>query len=227
MDAIVFDWDGTLADSLPAIYDANLRVLEEFGLPFDDERYRAAYVPDWRIMYERLGIPPESLDAAGERWLALYRETDTSVVLPRVPEALQRLSDAGFVMGLVTAGHRDVVEGQLERFGIGHLLPVRVFGNDPIAAKPHPDPLLRVLAELDRAEHVATARYVGDVPDDMRMAEAVGALGIGIESGVWHREDLVAAGATEVYPSVAEFVDALLASPDPAGAPVPKRSDGG
>ncbi len=227
MDAIVFDWDGTLADSLPAIYDANLRVLEEFGLPFDDDRYRAAYVPDWRIMYERLGIPPGSLDAAGERWLALYRETDTSVVLPRVPEALQRLSDAGFVMGLVTAGHRDVVEGQLERFGIGHLLPIRVFGNDPIAAKPHPDPLLRVLAELDRAEHVATARYVGDVPDDMRMAEAVGARGIGIESGVWQRDDLVAAGAAEVYASVAEFVDALLASPDPRRAPAPKRSDAG
>jgi phosphoglycolate phosphatase-like HAD superfamily hydrolase len=227
VDAIVFDWDGTLADSLPAIYDANLRVLEEFGLPFDDERYRAAYVPDWRIMYERLGIPPESLEAAGERWLALYRDADTAVVLPRVPEALQRLSDAGFVMGLVTAGHRDVVEGQLERFGIGHLLPVRVFGNDPIAAKPHPDPLLRVLTALDRAEHVETARYVGDVPDDMRMAQAVGALGIGIESSVWHRDHLVAAGAAEVYPSVAEFVDALLASPGPGSAPAPKLSDAG
>src|SRR5687767_8901791 len=156
-------------------------------------------------MYQRLGVPDDALGAAGTRWLDLYRETDTAALLPRIAESLQRLSEAGFVMGLVTAGHRDVVEGQLERFGIGHLLPVRVFGNDSIAAKPHPDPLLRVLAELDRAEHVATARYVGDVPDDMRMAEAVGALGIGIESGVWHRDDLVAAGATEVYPSVAEF----------------------
>ena len=42
MDAIVFDWDGTLVDSLPAIFDANLRVLEEYGLPFDVDRYRAA-----------------------------------------------------------------------------------------------------------------------------------------------------------------------------------------
>ena len=32
MDAIVFDWDGTLVDSLPAIFDANLRVLEEYGM---------------------------------------------------------------------------------------------------------------------------------------------------------------------------------------------------
>ena len=210
MDAIVFDWDGTLADSLPAIFDANLRVLEEFGLPFDDDRYRAAYVPDWRLMYQRLGVPDESLEAAGERWLALYRETDAAALLPRIPESLQRLSDAGFVMGIVTAGHRDVVESQMERFGIGHLLPIRVFGTDAVAAKPHPEPLLRVLAQLDRAERVATARYVGDVPDDMRMARAVGAIGIGIESTIGKRDELVAAGAAAVYPGVAQFADALL-----------------
>ena len=74
MDAIVFDWDGTLCDSLPAIYEANRIVLEELGLPFDDARYRAAYVPDWRLMYQRLGVPDGALDEAGRRWLALYAE---------------------------------------------------------------------------------------------------------------------------------------------------------
>jgi phosphoglycolate phosphatase-like HAD superfamily hydrolase len=211
MDAIVFDWDGTLINSLPAIFDANLKVLEEYGLPFDDERYRAAYVPDWRLMYQRLGVPDDSLDAAGARWLALYRETDEAGLLPRVRESLERLSNAGFLMGLVTAGHRDVVEGQLRRYGLEDLLPVRVFGSDPVATKPHPDPLLLALRQLDRIERIATARYVGDVPDDMRMARTVGTLGIGIESTIGTRSDLVAAGATAVYPSVAAFVDALLA----------------
>ena len=210
MDAIVFDWDGTLCDSLPAIYDANRQVLEEYGLPFDDERYRAAYVPDWRLMYQRLGIPDAALEDAGRRWLALYGEAAKARLLPRVQESLERLVDAGFVLGLVTAGDRDVVGGQLDRFGLGHLIPARVFGTDAIAAKPHPDPLLRVLRELDRAERVATARYVGDVPDDMRMARAVGALGIGIESTIGNREVLTEAGASAVYPLVADFVDALL-----------------
>jgi phosphoglycolate phosphatase-like HAD superfamily hydrolase len=118
----------------------------------------------------------------------------------------------------VTAGHRDVVEGQLDRFDLGRLIPVRVFGNDDIAAKPHPDPLLRVLRELDRAERVATARYVGDVPDDMRMAKAVGALGIGIESTIGSRDDLIAAGASAIYPGVAQFVDDLLGPALGAGA---------
>ena len=212
MDAIVFDWDGTLVDSLPAIFDANMRVLEEYDLPFDDARYRAAYVPDWRLMYQRLGVPEDALDAAGLRWLELYRAAGAAGLLPRVAESLHRLRDAGFVMGLVTAGDRDVVEAQLERFGLGELLPERVFGSDEIATKPHPDPLLRVLDRLGRAHRIATARYVGDVPDDMRMARTVGTLGIGIESSMGTRDDLIAAGASAVFPGVAEFVDALLES---------------
>jgi phosphoglycolate phosphatase len=214
MDAIVFDWDGTLCDSLPAIYEANRIVLEELGLPFDDARYRAAYVPDWRLMYQRLGVPDGALDEAGRRWLALYAEAAEAGLLPRVRESLERLVGAGFVLGLVTAGDREVVSGQLERFDIAHLIPARVFGTDEIASKPHPDPLLRVLTELDRAERVATARYVGDVPDDMRMARAVGAVGIGIESSIGLREVMLEAGASAVYPLVADFVDDLLG---PAG----------
>jgi HAD superfamily hydrolase (TIGR01549 family) len=210
VDAIVFDWDGTLFDSLPAIYDANLRVLAEYGLPFDDERYRSAYVPDWRLMYQRLGVTEADLEEAGRRWLELYAETAESGLLPRVRESVERLVDAGFVLGLVTAGDRDVVSGQLERHGLDRLIRVRVFGTDDIAAKPHPEPLLRVLRELDRAEHVATARYIGDVADDMRMARAVGAIGIGIESAIAGRERLLEAGATRVFPTVADFVDDLL-----------------
>jgi phosphoglycolate phosphatase len=215
MDAIVFDWDGTLCDSLPAIYEANRVVLEELGLPFDDARYRTAYVPDWRLMYQRLGVPDDALDGAGRRWLELYAESAEAGLLPRVQESLERLAAAGFVMGLVTAGDRDVVGGQLERFGISHLIPARVFGTDEIASKPHPDPLLRVLTDLDRAERIATARYVGDVPDDMRMARSVGAVGIGIESSIGGRAILLEAGASAVYPLVADFVDELLG---PAGA---------
>src|SRR5206468_13050426 len=93
MEAIVFDWDGTLIDSLPGIFEANLQVLAEHGVPFDEERYRAAYVPDWRLMYQRLGLSDDSLEAAGERWLELYRQTDAAELLPPrrgVPPAARR-----------------------------------------------------------------------------------------------------------------------------------------
>ena len=210
MDAIVFDWDGTLMDSLAAVFDANAKVLAEFGVPFDEARYRAAYTPDWRVMYERLGVPLATMEAAGDRWLELYADTDDAQLLPGAAEALRRLADAGFVLGLVTAGDQVVVEAQMERLGVGGLLPIRVYGSDDVAAKPHPDPLLRALRQLERTDRAHLARYVGDVPDDMRMARAVGALGIGVESAIGVREELLAAGATAVFPSVSTFVDRLL-----------------
>jgi phosphoglycolate phosphatase len=210
MDAIVFDWDGTLIDTLPAIYEANRLVLAEHGLPFDAELYRAAYVPDWRLMYQRLGVPDDRLEAVGHRWLELYRLAGEASLLARSAESLQRLSEAGFVLGLVTAGDRDVVTEQIERLGVDAYLTVRVFGNDEFAAKPHPDPLLHVLERLERRDRIATARYIGDVPDDMRMARAVGAIGVGIESVNWRPEDLRDAGAAAVFSSVAAFVDDLL-----------------
>src|ERR1043165_2435848 len=99
MEAIVFDWDGTLMDSLPAVFEANRRVLEAFAIPFDEERYRAAYTPDWRLLSQRLGLPDAALEEAGDRWLELYRDTDDAQLLPGAAEALRRLADAGFVLG--------------------------------------------------------------------------------------------------------------------------------
>jgi HAD superfamily hydrolase (TIGR01549 family) len=212
MDAIVFDWDGTLVDTLPAMLDANARVLEEYGLPFDDARYRAAYIPDWRVMYLRLGVPESAIDAAGTRWLELYTAIETPRPFPGAEAALRRLSAAGHVMGIVTAGDRAVVEGQLERFGLSELLPVRVCGDDDIAAKPHPAPLLRALDQLGALERAVHATYVGDAPDDMRLAKAVGARGIGIVSILGTADELIAAGADEVHPSVAAWVDIHLSA---------------
>src|SRR5205085_9855108 len=128
MDAIVFDWDGTLIDTLPAIYEANRLVLAEHGLPFDADRYRAAYVPDWRLMYQRLGVPDDKLESVGVRWLELYRLAGEARLLPGSAESLRPLSDARFVLGLVTAGDRAVVTEQIERLGVHAYLSVRGSG---------------------------------------------------------------------------------------------------
>jgi HAD superfamily hydrolase (TIGR01549 family) len=216
MDAIVFDWDGTLVDTLPAILDANAEVLREHGVAFDLTRYRETYAPDWRVMYLRLGIPEAAIERAGARWLELYSAVATVGPFAGVVDALARLAAAGYRMGLVTAGHRALVELQLDRFELGGLLPVRVCGDDDIAAKPHPAPLLRALAELGIDEPAGHATYVGDAPDDMRMARAVGARGVGISSILATADDLRDAGADEVHPSVPAWVTAFLAAPSPS-----------
>jgi phosphoglycolate phosphatase len=211
MDAIVFDWDGTLVDSLPAITRANAAVLESYGVTYDDAAYRAAYSPDWRAMYRRLGVPEELIDEAGGRWLGAYRSLmGEARAFDGAHLALERLAAAGLRMGLVTAGDRPVVEHQLEATGLGVFLPVRVCGDDMPFAKPHPAPLHRAMEELGLRDLPERVTYVGDAPDDMRMARTVGARGIGIVSILGHRADLEAAGADEVADSVAAWVGRFL-----------------
>lgn len=210
MDAAIFDWDGTLVDSLPAIFRANVDVLSEYEVPFDETLYRRHYIPDWRVMYQRLGVPAEHLEAAGARWRELYASVDMPAAFPGVHEALARLSAAGLVLGLVTAGDRNVVEDQLERLELSALIPVRVCGSDDIASKPHPDPLLLALKGLGLEGRPQDATYVGDAPDDMRMARAVGTRAVGIVSTLGTASDLFAAGAQEVAPSVVDWVGRLL-----------------
>lgn len=213
MDAIIFDFDGTLVDSLPAIYEANVDVLAELNVPFDEARYRANYVPDWRLMYSRLGVQPEHLERAGSRWRELYASAVPAVVFAGVRDALARLSKAGYVMGLVTAGDRDMIEEQLVRLELREFIQVEVCGTDDVAHKPHPDPLLLALEGLGMRDRPRDAAYVGDAPDDMRMARTVGSRAIGIVSTLGTEADLLAAGADEVAPSVVDWVDRLLAEP--------------
>jgi len=210
VSAIVFDWDGTLVDTLPAILEANITVLREHGVPFDEACYRAAYAPDWRLMYRRLGVPEAAVEAAGARWLGLYREAGALRPFDGIEAALRRLVAAGHRLGIVTAGHRAVVEGQLELFGLADLFTAKVCGDDALAAKPDPEPLLRALEELDAVDRPERAIYVGDAPDDMRMARTVGAMSVGIVGALASADDLRAAGAAQVQPSVVAWVDAFL-----------------
>lgn len=204
VEAILFDWDGTLVDSLGAFHRANAIVLESFGLPFDVARYRRHYTADWREMYRRLGVPGDRLDEANALWETTFGSDGESVAaFPGALAALEGLRDAGATLGIVTAGHRAVVEPQLERTGLGALLPVRVFGDDLAVHKPHPEPLRLALRLAGDGHRPATSIYVGDAPTDVQMAVAVGARPVGIESVLGDPAELRAAGAADVAPSVA------------------------
>jgi phosphoglycolate phosphatase len=212
MEPILFDWDGTLADSLGAIYQANVAVMADFDLPFDQDLYRLHFAPDWRVMYARLGVPQDRLEEANARWWAALGADETAL-FPGVREALERLVGAGHPLAIVTAGRRDRVGAELRRLDLEPLFGAIVFGDDHPVQKPDPAPFRAALKRLGQVDRIASSRYVGDTPDDMRMAVAAGARGIGIESVLGDASDLRAAGAQETAASMVEWVDRLLAGP--------------
>jgi HAD superfamily hydrolase (TIGR01549 family) len=214
MSTIIFDWDGTLIDSLPAVTRANRLVLARYGIELDDDTYRRLYRADWRQMYLDLGVSRSDIGEAGDGWIAAYGMGDGAALFPGVRSAVARLADAGVALGIVTAGDREVVGHQLEIHGLDRFFPVRVYGGDLPAGKPDPGPLRLALDRLSHPGSLETAIYVGDAPDDMRMARAAGTRAVGIHSFLGLPDALTAAGAETVYENVPGFVDAWFAGSD-------------
>lgn len=219
MRAVIFDWDGTLADSHRSLYEANAAVMRAFGLPFTDELYRQHYSPDWRLMYGRLGISDDRIDEANRIWQDAFHRGAPTTLLPGALDALERLEAAGVATGLVTSGGRAIVEPQIRRLGLDRWIPVRVFGDDQAEQKPHPAPLLRAVRELGIGRPAfGEVAYLGDAPEDMRMAVAAGVHAIGVVSGFSDAALLREAGAEAVVGSVADWVRAL-ATPNAGAVP--------
>jgi HAD superfamily hydrolase (TIGR01509 family) len=210
MRTILFDWDGTIVDSIQALFETDGAICRQIGVPFDESIFRRTFSPNWRLMYRSLGIPEERTDEAALVWAFTFH-ADRTRPFAGIEDALGRLVRAGFTLGIVTGGSRAEVEPQLARLSIDGLLTVRVYGHDTTAGKPDPQPL-RLALEMAGASRPEEAVYVGDALDDMRMAAAVGVRGVGIVSMLATPEELIAAGAVESAASVAEWVDRFLAS---------------
>jgi phosphoglycolate phosphatase len=208
MRTILFDWDGTIVDSVPSLFETDAAICRKIGVPFDEEVFRRTFSPNWRLMYRSLGIPEERTDEAVQVWAETFR-SDQTRPFPGAVEALERLAAAGYTLGVVTGGSRREVGPQLERLGLDALLTVRVYSEDTDAGKPHPRPLELAL-ELAHATCPNEAIYVGDALDDMRMAAAAGVRGVGIVSMLATADELIAAGAVEADGSVVEWAERFL-----------------
>jgi HAD superfamily hydrolase (TIGR01509 family) len=192
--AALFDWDGTIVDTLPLIYRANVVVLGELGIPLSREWFLERYTPDWRASYRELGVPEDRWEAVAARWAEEMR-AGRPRALPWARGALRRLARHGVRLGLVTASTRNVVEPSLRRLNLEGVFETAYFSDDVVNGKPHPEALLRALADLGVAP--ADAVYLGDTIIDQAMAAAAGT-------------PFRAAGVERVWPGVGAWADDLL-----------------
>jgi HAD superfamily hydrolase (TIGR01509 family) len=188
--AVLFDWDGTLADTAEATYRCYVRTFEAFDIAFDREIFARTYSPNWYDTFRTLGLPEHHWPEADERWLRHFAE-ETVALMHGAMEVLQRLAKRGIDIGVVTSGSRDRVTREMEHHGISPLLRACVFGTDVIQKKPHPEALVQCLGHL--GIEAADAAYVGDSPEDVAMARAANVFAVAVPGGYPNRDALLAA----------------------------------
>ena len=149
-DALIFDMDGTLVDSMPLHLDAWEITSAEFGLPFDRVRLNEyGGIPTRKIvamLAEQHGLEID-VEAFARRKVALYLERIDSVsVFPAMWELVKRCHGK-VPMGIGTGSTRDHATHILRNTGLDAFIPVLVSADDVTNHKPHPDTFLKV-AEL-------------------------------------------------------------------------------
>nr|WP_198982811.1 HAD-IA family hydrolase [Herbaspirillum sp. ASV7] len=183
--AILFDLDGTLADTAPDLAAAANFLRQERGL--EDAPYEilrpVASAGARGLIGAALGIHPgdEQYEALRVRFLDRYQANMTthSQLFEGVPELLAQLQSRGIAWGIVTnkaARFTDVLAPQI---GLGHAGCI-VSGDTTPHPKPHPAPLLEAARRLQL--DAPDCWYVGD---DLRDIQAGRAAGMPTVAAAW------------------------------------------
>lgn len=162
MKAIIFDFDGTLANTLPICYDAFQNVFKEFdNKDLSSEEIKAMFGPS------ETGIIRENLinsnkEQAIEWYYQKYLENHCYLVNRNVEidKMIKHLKDYGIKLGIVTGKARRSLDISLKALQMDHLFDVIVTGDDVIHPKPHPEGIIKALSLLSVENN--EAMYVGD-----------------------------------------------------------------
>ncbi len=108
---IVFDFDGTLADTFELAFEILNKLADEFGFrKLNREELEQARDMRTRELMKFLGVSPTKLSRIGSRGTAaLHSQIDRVVPLPGIPELVRELHHRQFAMGIITSNSEDNV----------------------------------------------------------------------------------------------------------------------
>jgi len=205
--AILFDFDGTLADSFGAITSSANHVRASCGLPALLEADVRGYVGYGleHLMAEL--VPALPVDEAITRYRAhheaiMFQQTK---LFPQVRETLEALHAAGIRMGVCSNKSVLFTRQLVEQLGLGELLPV-VLGPEDVGV-PKPDPAM--LFEGSKRLKVSREEtiYVGDMSIDVLAGNAAGMAVYLVNVGLAGRDDPTLAGPSRVLKSFTELLE--------------------
>jgi HAD superfamily hydrolase (TIGR01509 family) len=176
LEGVLFDWDGTLLNSFQADSQAYLAMFRALGCGWGLEELAAHYSPDWYAVYRAARIPEGRWDEADRLWRGHYAKHPSKLM--RGARQVLRGLGRRHALGLVTSGDRERVTRQLRTLALTRMFRARVCGGDTPEKKPHPAPLLLALEKMSLRPDKCV--YVGDTPEDLEMAGAVGVRAVAV-----------------------------------------------
>ena len=213
--ALIFDLDGTLADTLGAIAEAVNMTLEKFNYPRKNEdEVRYAIGDGARMLVKRLMPAPDSMndDKVSDVlkcYNGMYAQTylHTTEMYDGVEDTVWELYSRGMKIAVFSNKQDAYVKGVVEQvFPEGTILVARG-QTDNVPVKPDPAGVSIVLGELGVAADECV--FVGDSGIDLKTAENSGMDFIGVSWGFWGRERMADAGAEVIIDRPDEILNII------------------
>ena len=208
--AVLCDIDGTLVESNWLHAEAWRKAFAEMGLKLETEEIRRqigkggdqlipVFVPWWKV--KRVEEPLKEL----QKFIFEKEYLHQVRAIPMVREFMVRLRERGIRSALASSASKKDVALFQKIANIEDLIEEESSADDADRSKPHPDIFQVTLRRLGLKPNEVLA--IGDTPYDAEAAGKAGVLTIGVTTGGWSREELLAAGCVEVYKDIGELLD--------------------
>ena len=173
---VLFDFDGTLADSSEGIFHTALYSIRQLGITqeYDEEQLRRFVGPPLRDCFRvAFGLDPALIDDAVRIYRDEYQRKGYKMMrlYPGMRNLLIRLRGMGIMTGMATFKGEDLVKSCLDSLGILHLFD-SVHGSDERESRTKGDIIRMVLSDMSLAADEAL--MVGDTVNDQKGADDAG-----------------------------------------------------
>ncbi len=207
---LIFDFDGTLADTAPLIMTAMQTTIHELQLPpRTDTECRATIGVRLEDVPAELWpgdtIAENTFVAAYRRIFNRLKSTLSVECFPGVLSTLGQLHRRGYRMAIASSRNRASLDEYVDMLGIAHYFTMVVGGNDVSEGKPSPEAVLHI---LDRCRWNADETLtIGDAPVDILMGRSAGTATVAVTYGNGKESDLRSAAPTYIIANFADIIN--------------------
>ena len=212
--AVLFDMDGTVLDTLGDLSNACNHTLRAFGLPERTRTETAHFLGNGAAWLTSHAVPDGTGEArtqeilhAYQPWYDAHCDIETAPY-PGIVELMQALKAAGVRQAVISNKQDSAVQLLAARYFPG-LLDYAVGESATVRRKPNPDAVLAALAHMGLKKEAAI--YVGDTEVDIQTAKNAGLPCAVVGWGFRTEEELRACGAERIFRTADELKDWLLA----------------
>jgi len=208
---VVFDWDGTLADSTAIIAQALQQACRDVGEPephVDDARFVIGLGLADAVRHVAPRLPQERHRELAARYRHHYLERALSIPLfTGVREMLTEMNVTGHLLGVATGKSRAGLDHALDQQNLRHFF-VATRCADEGFPKPHPGMLLDLMNQV--GANPAETLMIGDTTHDLELARNAGVDALAVAYGAHPSEGLERERPLATLHSIAELRAWLL-----------------